>query len=81
VELSGRGVVYSFTIVRRGLTASLEECVPYVIAVVELPDADGVRLLTNVVELNPDEVKIGLEVIVQWDDVDAKTTIPRFRPR
>ena len=58
----------------------LRDHVPYVIAIVELTDADGARLLTNIVTDHPESLRIGQSVKVVWDDLDDETTIPRFVP-
>ena len=54
IELSGKGVIYTFTVVRHAPVPSLTDSVPYVIAVVSLPDAGGQRLITNIVNCDPD---------------------------
>lgn len=58
--VSGRGQVYSFTINRRAWAPELE--VPYVIAVVELDEQAGLRLLTNIVDCPVEDVVIGRRV-------------------
>jgi uncharacterized OB-fold protein len=80
VELSGRGTVFTFSVARHPFIPQLADAVPYVIAVVELEDAPGVRLIANVIDIDPEEVRIGMPVSVAWDDIDANTTIPRFTP-
>jgi hypothetical protein len=72
--------VYSFTIVRHPVTPELSDSVPYVVAVIELDDAPGARLFTNIVECDPDTVVIGQAVQVVWDDAADEVTIPRFAP-
>ena len=78
VELSGRGEVYSFTVTRRG-QGRWTDVTPYVLAYVEL--AEGPRILTNVVECDPDDVRIGLPVEVAFADTGEGNALPRFRPR
>lgn len=68
--LPGTGTVFSFTVVR-----PVER--PYAIAVVELDGVVGVRLMSDLVDVDPAAVEIGMPVEVVWDDVD-ETTIPRF---
>ena len=51
-----------------------------VVAVVELQGAPGCRLVSNVLEIEPEAVAIGLPVVVAWDDVTESVTIPRFVP-
>lgn len=78
VEQTGDGIVYSYTVIRHAVVPIMRDTLPYVVAVVELPDAGGVRLVANLVDLDPDAVDIGMPVSVVWDDVDAGVAIPRF---
>jgi hypothetical protein len=81
VELSGEGSVYSFTVIRRAMLPVIEGRVPYVPAVVALDGAGGARLVSNIVDVEVEDVRIGMRVSVAWDDVAAGVTLPRFRPR
>lgn len=76
-EASGDGVVYSFTVTRRG-QGRWRGAAPYVMAYVEL--AEGPRLLTNIVDCDPDTVHIGQAVTVVFHDTGEGTALPRFRP-
>ena len=77
VEASGRGVVYACTVSRRG-TGPWRDFAPYVIAYVQLDE--GPRVLTNIVDCDPDAVKIGQPVEVAYDDSDEGWSMFRFRP-
>ena len=78
-QLSGRGEVYTYTIVHRPVAAG--QPLPTVIAVIALEDAGGLRMISNVVDAAPEEIRIGLPVEVAWEDMSAELAIPRFRPR
>ena len=52
---------------------------PYVVALIELEE--GVRLVSNVIGIEPGEVRIGLPVEVVFERVDEELTLPLFRPR
>ncbi|RIK38191.1 MAG: hypothetical protein DCC58_17030, partial [Chloroflexi bacterium] len=54
--------------------------IPYVVALVELEE--GVRLMTNIIDVEPDpeHVKIGMPVELVYDDVTDEVTLPKFRP-
>lgn len=78
--LSGRGSVYSYTIVERGLVAGMDEHLPYVPAVIELEGAGGVRLISNVVDVEVAELRVGMAVQVIWDDQGNGVALPRFAP-
>ena len=59
IAASGRGSLYSYVINHRALPNSGFEA-PYSIAVVEL--AEGPRLMTNIVECDPERVSVGMAV-------------------
>ena len=75
--VSGRGRVYSFTINRQQWMPDLE--VPYVVAVVELDEQPGLRLLTNIVECDVAAVRIDMPVEVRFVERGA-AFIPVFAP-
>ena len=50
------------------------------IAVIELEDAGGVRIISNLVGADPEEIEIGLPVELVWEDMSEDLAIPRFRP-
>lgn len=75
---SGRGRVYTFTVVHRSQARGFRDEVPFVIAWVELEE--GVQLLTNLVGCDPARVAIGQEVRVTFEDVGPGLSIPRFTP-
>jgi uncharacterized OB-fold protein len=76
--VSGRGAVYTFTVVHRAPTPAYQALAPYVLAYVEL--AEGPRVSTTLVGVAPDAVRIGLPVRVVFDDVDPDLTLYRFEP-
>lgn len=77
-EASGRGTVYSFTVVRRGRD-DYEAATPYVLAYVELDE--GPRVMTNIVECELDDLAVGLPVEVVFHHSASGQAFPRFRPR
>jgi hypothetical protein len=80
IELSGRGTVFTFVIVRKALIPQLADAIPNVVAVIDLEGAPGCRLVGNVLQIEPEAVEIGMPVVVAWDDIDDMVTIPRFVP-
>ncbi len=77
VTLSGRGTVYSYTVVARAVLPDMEANLPYVPAIVELEGAGGARLISNVVDVPVEAVRVGSAVRVVWDD-EGGPTVPRF---
>jgi len=76
-DLSGKGTVYSFTIVRRG-EGPYAEVTPYVVAYIELDE--GPRVLSNVVEIDPEDVEIGMAVEAVFHDTGEGNALVRWRP-
>ena len=76
-RVSGKGTVYSFTVVRRPPNKLFTE-VPYVLAIVALDE--GPRMTTNIVGCRPEEVRCDLPVSVVFDDVTPAVTLVKFRP-
>jgi uncharacterized OB-fold protein len=75
-EASGRGTVYTFSVVRRGLGGYADA--PYVLAYVQL--AEGPRVMTNIVDCAIESVAIGQEVEVVFHRASDDAALPRFRP-
>lgn len=77
-QSSGRGVVYSFTVIHRPPTPAFKDEVPYVLALIDL--SEGVRMMTNVIGCDPATVKIGMPVKVTFEDVSQDLSLPKFLP-
>jgi uncharacterized protein len=56
----------------------LADRVPYVVALVDLDD--GVRMMTNVVDVDPDAVLVGMTVRVGWEPLSDGRHLPVFAP-
>jgi len=78
-EVPGTGSIYTFTVVHQAFLPDLAERVPYVVAVVDLDEGGGARLVTNIVDAAPAEVVIGGRVGVVWEDMGPELAVPRAR--
>ena len=78
VQSSGKGKVWTFTVIYQNGTPGFAEEIPYVLALVELEE--GVKMFTNIVECDPEEVKIGMPVEVTFVRATNQVTIPYFKP-
>lgn len=78
VEASGRGVIYSYTIIRQNKSPEFADDTPYNVAIVQLEE--GPRMLSNVVDIAPAELRVELPVTVVFDRVTDTISLPRFRP-
>jgi uncharacterized OB-fold protein len=78
IEASGDGVVYSYSVAER-MEGWPDEALPIVLAYVELDE--GPRVMTNVVETDPEDVAVGTRVEARFVPTkDADVSIPVFAP-
>ena len=78
VKLSGKGEIYSFIVVRRATNPAFAKEIPYVVAIILTQE--GTRMISNVVGINPENVKIGMPVEVVFEDATEEFTLPKFKP-
>jgi len=78
LEASGKARVYSYTVVRMPIIEAMQNCVPYVPAVIQLDDFPDNKLISNVVGVPLKDIAIGLPVEVVWHDRADGVTVPRF---
>jgi hypothetical protein len=74
---SGRGRVFTWTVVARALHPAFQDACPYAPAVIEMEE--GVRILSEVTDCPPDELEIDLPVEVIFEDATEEVTLPKFR--
>ena len=77
-DLSGRATVVTYTVNHQRWMPGLE--VPYVIAIVELVEQKGLRLTTNLVNVPPEDVRIGMPVRVLFRKMTDEISLPIFEP-
>jgi uncharacterized OB-fold protein len=63
--VSGLGAVFTFTVNLQPYVPQAPP--PYIIAIVQLDEQDDLRLATNLVNCDPDEVAIGARVRVRFE--------------
>ena len=76
--VDGTGIVWAYTVAYQNKTPGWEDFVPYVLAAVELKE--GVKLMTNILNVPPEEVRIGMPVKVTFVDATGEISIPYFEP-
>jgi uncharacterized protein len=77
-QMSGRGKIYAYTVARQAFSSAFIDDIPYVLALVELEEQAGLRILTNIVGAQLDELTSDVAVEVTFEDrKDYK--LPQFR--
>ena len=77
-DASGRGHVFSYTVLHRAPDPAFRDDLPYVVAIVALEE--GPRLLANVIGCTPDAVSIGMPVHAVFETVASDIGVAKFKP-
>jgi uncharacterized protein len=77
VSVSGDATLYSWTVTHSAWPGH-EGRVPYICAYVRLNE--GVRLLCNLVDCKPEELRHGMPLQLTWDNLDEGVPYPAFKP-
>lgn len=75
--VSGKGSLFSFTINHQKWNPTVP--VPYVIGLVQIDEQDDVRLTTNIVNCDPEDVRVGMRVRVTFEH-EGDVYLPLFEP-
>ncbi|HYH22887.1 MAG TPA: Zn-ribbon domain-containing OB-fold protein [Azospirillum sp.] len=75
-EAKGTGEVYTYTVIRTKVPG-FEDRTPFIVANVQLDE--GVRILANLLNVAPEQARIGMRVRLVWEDIDG-TPYPAFEP-
>jgi uncharacterized protein len=76
-QAAGTGVVYSYALLHHPQNPAFEYPLPAVL--VELDE--GVRMVSNMVDVDPHEICIGMPVEVAFEPTADDFAVPVFRPR
>jgi uncharacterized OB-fold protein len=74
---SGKGTLFSWTTATQPMMPQFADSVPYSPAVVELEE--GVRMVTWLVDVKPEELRLGMPLRVAFEDVTPEVTLAKFR--
>ena len=76
--VAGTGKVWAWVTMHQSYRPAYKEEVPYNLSIIELDE--GAKVWANVVECQPENVQIGMNVRVRYDDVTDDLTLARFVP-
>jgi hypothetical protein len=74
---AGRGTVHTYTVVRQNGMPPFKDQLPYVVAMIELPE--GVRMMGNVTDCDADEVGVGAPVEAYAVEFEVGLALPFWR--
>ena len=75
-SVEGLGRIYSYTVAHRAFHPAWKDHVPYVIATIELDC--GVRMVCDLLDTNPDNIRIDQRVEARFQELPGQGVMPRF---
>lgn len=75
------GEVFSFSIVHHPAHPAMKGKLPYNLVVVDFPACDHARLVSNLIDVPPEEIRIGMPVTVVWETAGNGMLVPRFKKK
>ena len=76
VPVSGRGEIFSFNVMHQVYHPGFAGEVPYAVVVVKL--AEGAKMVSNLVGVSPQDIRIGMPVRVVFERITDEVTLPKF---
>lgn len=76
--VSGRGVVYSYTVVHHPAHVAVADKVPYVVILVDLEE--GPRVVSNIRNCDPEALAVGMPVSLIFEEIAEGVVLPQFEP-
>lgn len=70
-KMSGEGTLYSYVTFQKAFHPSVQDKVPYTVGVVELEG--GVRIISNIVDCEPEQLACNKKVKMKWMDCEEYT--------
>ena len=77
-EVSGRGTLYTYSVVHSNDLPPFGALVPYVAAIVDLDE--GPRMMTRVIDCEFDALRVGMPLTVAFEEQTDDVVLPVFRP-
>jgi hypothetical protein len=79
-QLSGRGTVHTWTVVTHPVHPAAVHRVPYVVVEVQLVEQDDLWLISNLLDVAPEDITMDMPVEVTFVPHPHGGKLPQFRP-
>jgi len=78
VEAGDDAELFSYTVVHHAAHEAVRGSVPYNIAIVRYPALDDVRIVSNVIDVASDDLRIGMPLSLVWEKAGNGLLVPRY---
>ena len=73
-----RAELFSYTVVHHASSPALRDRVPYNVAIVAFPELIDIRIISNVIDVPPDQLSIGMPLELAWQEQAPGRVLPLF---
>ncbi len=80
ITMSGKGTVYSWTIITHPVHPAAVEKVPYNVTQVQLDEDPTLVMVTNLVNVQNDDIRMGMPVQVVFEEHEPGVKLAKFQP-
>ena len=78
--VSGRGTLYSWTVLHHSPGPGFADMLPLIVGIVELAEQPHLLLCANVLECDASALRLGLPLKVCFEWLDSEHAVPQFIP-
>ncbi|MCB2078190.1 MAG: OB-fold domain-containing protein [Novosphingobium sp.] len=78
-QVSGRGTLFSWTVVEHAPAPGFRGLVPLLVGIVELEEQPHLLLVADLLDADPGELRLGMAVEVDFEKISEDCTLPQFR--
>ncbi len=78
-EVSGRGTLYSWSVMHAKGNPGFEDRLPYAVLIVELDEQKDLRVIGNLVDGQPSDLVLGMPMQVVFERINDDVTLPQWR--
>ena len=79
-KVSGKGKVYSYTIITHPVHPAAREKVPYNVVQVQLDEDPELIMVSSLVNVKNEDITIGMPVEVVFEEHEPDVNLPKFQP-
>jgi len=77
-DVSGRGTLFSWTVIKEPPAPGFQGRVPLIVGIVELVEQPHLLMVATLLSLAEDDLKLGLPLQVTFEQVNEECTLPQF---
>jgi hypothetical protein len=80
VKVSGRGKVYTWTVVTHPVHPAAVDKVPYNVVQVQLDEQPDILMVSNLVSIKNEDIRFDMRVEVVFEELEPGVKLPKFKP-